>query len=302
MPERCAASRLPPAARGKPILAYKLGRSAAAQELAVSHTGALAGEDDVADMVLAECGIARVLTLDGLIEGMPLLSRVPLSGRTAARKTVGVLTTTAGGATMVVDPLAMRGLDVAPPSAQTLARISKAAGIAVKPARMVDLTIAGANYDAMKGTLDAMLAAPEFDFVLAVVGASGRSNPERTVRPIIESAGAGKPLAAFIVPDAPKALAMLSAAGVPSFRTPEACADAIAAALSRRIAAGAGHLIGAIRAASSPPPAQRWGGVGGGGRCALDRNTPHPGASRRPSPPFASAHGGRDGTGFVGRA
>ena len=52
------------AARGKPVLAYKLGRSAAARELAVSHTGALAGEDDVADVFLAECGIARVDTLD----------------------------------------------------------------------------------------------------------------------------------------------------------------------------------------------------------------------------------------------
>src|SRR5262245_17317064 len=31
------------AARGKPIIAYKLGRSAAARELAVTHTGALAG-------------------------------------------------------------------------------------------------------------------------------------------------------------------------------------------------------------------------------------------------------------------
>jgi acyl-CoA synthetase (NDP forming) len=254
------------AERGKPILAYKLGRSAAAQELAVSHTGALAGEDDIADMVLAECGIARVLTLDGLIEGMPLLSRVPLARRTAARKTVGVLTTTAGGATMVVDPLAMRGLNVVPPSAQTLARISKAAGFTVKPARMVDLTIAGANYDAMKGTLDAMLAAPEFDFVLAVVGASGRSNPERTVRPIIESAGAEKPLAAFIVPDAPKALAMLSAAGVPSFRTPEACADAIAAALSRRMPR---DLVKSTVPTGQPAPRPprsggEWSGVGGG--------------------------------------
>jgi acyl-CoA synthetase (NDP forming) len=36
------------------------------------------------------------------------------------------------------------------------------------------------------------------------------------------------------VPEAPQALAMLSEAGVPSFRTPEACADAIAAALARR--------------------------------------------------------------------
>src|SRR5262249_19918776 len=56
---------------------------------------------------------------------------------------------------------------------------------------------------------------------------------EATVRPIIESAAAGKPLATFVVPDAPEALAMLSRAGLPSFRTPEACADAIAAALSR---------------------------------------------------------------------
>jgi len=37
-----------------------------------------------------------------------------------------------------------------------------------------------------------------------------------------------------VVPEAPEALALLSRAGLPSFRTPEACADAIAAALSRR--------------------------------------------------------------------
>ena len=67
--------------------------------------------------------------------------------------------------------------------------------------------------------------------MLAVIGSSARAQPEMTVRPIIESAGAGKPLAAFFVPEAPQALAMLSRAGVPNFRTPEACADAIAAAL-----------------------------------------------------------------------
>ena len=36
------------------------------------------------------------------------------------------------------------------------------------------------------------------------------------------------------MPEAPDALARLSAAGVPSFHTPEACADAVAAALRRR--------------------------------------------------------------------
>jgi acetate---CoA ligase (ADP-forming) len=218
------------AQRNKPIIAYKLGRSAAARELAVSHTGALAGEDDVADVFLKSCGIARVDTFDGLLEGLPLLARVPAAA--GGRKRVGVVTTTAGGATMVIDPLASCGVTIEPASAETLARLA-AAGIEVKPARMVDLTVAGARYDTVKATLDILLVAPEFDLLLVVVGSSARAQPEATVRPIIESAGAEKPLAAFIAPDAPAALAALTHAGVPNFHTPEACADAIAAALSR---------------------------------------------------------------------
>jgi acyl-CoA synthetase (NDP forming) len=222
------------AARGKPVLAYKLGRSSAARELAVSHTGALAGEDDVADAFLADCGIARVETFEALIEGLPLIARVP-ARRTGARPpAVAVVTTTAGGATTVVDPLAARGITIAQPSAETYARLD-AAGIAAARARIVDLTIAGARYEVMKGALDVLLSAPEFDLVVAVVGSSARFHPELALKPIIDCAGAAMPLAAFVVPDAPQALARLSAAGVPCFRTPEACADAVAAALRRRV-------------------------------------------------------------------
>ena len=238
------------AERGKPIIAYKLGRSATARELAVSHTGALAGEDDVADQFLKSCGIARVDTLEGLIEGLPLLSRVPVAAR-GGRKRVGVVTTTAGGATMVVDPLASRGVTIEPASADTLARLA-AAGVEVKPARLVDLTIAGARYQTMKAALDILTTAPEFDLVLAAIGSSARSQPETTVRPIIDSAGAARPLAAFLVPDAPQALAMLSRAGVPNFRTPEACADVIAAALSRQAPRPLPARIVATAASSGP--------------------------------------------------
>jgi acetate---CoA ligase (ADP-forming) len=220
------------AVRGKPIIAYKLGRSAAARELAVTHTGALAGEDDIADTFLKACGIARVDTLEGLIEGLPLLLRVPVTER-SRRNRVGMVTTTAGGATMVVDPLASRGVTIERASTATLARLA-AAGIEVKPAALIDLTIAGARYETVKTALDILTTAPEFDLVLAVIGSSARSQPETTVRPVIDSAGASKPLAAFIVPEAPEALAALSRAGVPNFRTPEACADAIAAALARQ--------------------------------------------------------------------
>jgi len=216
--------------RGKPILAYKLGRSAAARELAVTHTGALAGEDDIADAFLAACGIARAETLEGLLEGLPLLQRMPAANATR-RMAVGVVTTTGGGATTAIDPLAMRGITIASPSADTLTRL-KAAGIDIKPARLVDLTLTGTRYDVMKAALDILTTAPEFDLILCVVGSSARFYPELAVRPIVDSAG--KPIAAYLVPDAPQALAMLSRAGVPNFRTPEACADAIAAALRRR--------------------------------------------------------------------
>jgi acetate---CoA ligase (ADP-forming) len=222
------------AERGRPVIAYKLGRSAAARELAVTHTGALAGEDDIADVFLKSCGIARVDTLEGLIEGALLLARVPVaaSGRRAMR--VGVVTTTAGGATMVVDPLAGRGIEIQAASPATLAKLAAATGVDVKPARIVDLTIAGARYESMKSALEILLAAPEFDLVLAAIGSSARSYPQATVRPVIECAGTGKPLAVFLVPEAPEALAALSRAGVPNFHIPEACADAIAAVLARR--------------------------------------------------------------------
>ena len=221
------------AKRGKPVLAYKLGRSAAARELAVSHTGALAGEDDIAGMFLAECGIARVDTLEGLIEGFPLLTRVPAAARGARRPTVAVVTTTAGGATMVVDPLATRGIAVEPPTPQTLARIKEVTGVDVTPARIIDLTLAGAQYKVMKGALDVLTTAPEFDLVVVTVGSSARFYPDLAVKPIIDSVGSPKPIAAFLVPEAPDALARLAAAGVPSFHTPEACADAVAASLQR---------------------------------------------------------------------
>jgi acyl-CoA synthetase (NDP forming) len=220
------------AAAGKPILAYKLGRSAQARELAVTHTGALAGEDDVADAFFRDCGIARVETLSALIEGLPLLARVP-ARRGRGNPCAAVVATTAGGAAMVVDPLASRGVDVDAPSEATYARFD-AAGIKVSRSRLIDLTLAGARYEVMKAALDILTTAPEFEMVVVVVGSSARFYPELAVQPIIDSAGSDKPIAVFLVPEAPQARAALGKAGVANFYTPEACADAVAAALARR--------------------------------------------------------------------
>jgi acetate---CoA ligase (ADP-forming) len=266
------------AAAGKPVLAYKLGRSEQGRELAVTHTGALAGEDDVADVFFRDCGIARVETLSALIEGLPLLAHMPMQ-REKHDPRVAVVTTTAGGAAMVVDPLASRGIDVAAPSEATYARF-ETAGIKVSRSRLVDLTLAGARYETMKTALDILSSAPEFDLVVVVVGSSARFYPELAVQPIIDSARASavgrKPIAAFLVPEAPQARAALGHAGVANFYTPEACADAVAAALTRRVP----RVLAAASGGASPSPLVgegRGGGAGGEGAAVRHPSTPTPG-------------------------
>jgi len=221
------------AKRGKPVIAYKLGRSDAAAEMVTTHTGAIAGEDDIADAFLKDCGVARVGILDALLETFPLAQRLAL-GEPSRQRRVGVVTTTGGGAAMVVDQLGLRGIEVQAPSVQTLQRLRER-GIEVAAGRAVDLTLAGVNYEVMKTALDVLLEAPEFDLVVATIGSSARFQPQLAVKPIIDSLDNHRtPLAAMLVPDAPEALAALTAQGVPCFRSPEACADAIAAVFFRR--------------------------------------------------------------------
>jgi acetate---CoA ligase (ADP-forming) len=219
------------AARGKPVVALKLGRSAAAAELTTSHTGGLAGEDDVADAFLADCGIIRIETLEALLEAGALARRAPAQARSAPK--VGVVTTTGGGAALVVDQLGVRGVTVEGPNEATLAAI-RATGVDIGAGRIADLTLAGTRYDTMKAGLEAMLASPQYDLVVTVVGSSARFQPEVAVKPIVDVGSTDGRLATFIVPEAPEALAMLAAAGIPAFRTPEACADSVAAVLRRR--------------------------------------------------------------------
>jgi acyl-CoA synthetase (NDP forming) len=222
------------ARQGKPVAAFKLGRSEEAAELAQSHTGSLAGADEVADEFLKACGIARVTAFEALLEVAPLLRRVvptvvPRRGR------VGVVTTTGGGAAMAVDQLANHGVEIALPSDATRARLS-AVGIDLGDTRILDLTLAGTRYDVMRTAIEVLREAPEFDFVLVCVGSSARFNPELAVQPALDLIDMpGHPFAVFIVPDAPEAVRRLAEADVPVFEDPETCADAVAAALHRLI-------------------------------------------------------------------
>jgi len=213
----------------KPIIAYKLGRSEVGQALAVSHTGAMVGSDAAVDAFLRRHGILRVDHLETLLEAAPLVvGRNPPTGR---NRRVGVIATTGGGAATVVDRLGLLGVEVTPPSADTLAKL-RAVNVPPQSGPIIDVTLAGTRYDVMRPALDILIDAPEFALVLVTIGSSAQFNPELAVKPIVDCAREKKPLAVFLTPQADETLRLLAQHGIAAFRTPEACADAIAAYLA----------------------------------------------------------------------
>ena len=215
--DRLAAAARGAHAAGKPVVAYKLGRSALGEALARSHTGALAGLDAALDAFFRDCGILRVDMLETLVEIAPLVAgrRPPQLGR-APR--VAVVTTTGGGAATVVDRLGLHGIETAAPDSDS---------------PIVDLTMT-ATAQQYTEVLDRLLDFDGCDAVLATVGSSAQFHPQLAVEPILGAKRAAKPLAAFLTPQAERSLVLLAEKGIAAFRTPEACADAFAAYFSWR--------------------------------------------------------------------
>jgi acyl-CoA synthetase (NDP forming) len=223
------ADRLAHAARrayaaGKPVVVYKLGRSDLGQDLAASHTGALAGADEVADAFFRAHGMLRVDMLETLFELPALIT----GQKPASRHRVAVMTTTGGGAAAVVDRLGTFDVEVVAPSDQVVDNLGKKK-ITIPRTRLTDLTLAGAKKEIYSAVLDELLASDHADLVLAVVGSSAALHPQIAIEPIAKANRRGKPMAAFLAPHAETSLGLLTEAGVAGFRTPESCADAIRA-------------------------------------------------------------------------
>ncbi|MBX9594115.1 MAG: acetate--CoA ligase family protein, partial [Roseomonas sp.] len=225
-PDQMAAAAAKSHALGKPIVALKLGRSPFGAELATSHTGALAGSDAAADAFFRAHGILRVTMLEALLE-LPLL----VAGRRpAARKHrgVGVMTTTGGGGALAVDALGVLGIEAKKPDAVASAKLEAAK--LPHHARLLDMTLAGTRPDRVMAGLDALRSAGDTDLALVVVGSSAQFRPKDAVGGVVEAAKIpGKPIAAFLAPQAEASLGMLAEAGIAAFRTPEGAADAIRA-------------------------------------------------------------------------
>jgi acetyl-CoA synthetase len=95
---------------GKPIVAIKTGRSDVAQKIVVSHTASLAGSDALVSDLFDRLGVARVDSLEALMEALKVLHVLgPLDGgRVAAMSTSG------GDLTLLADAMIGSSLTMPP--------------------------------------------------------------------------------------------------------------------------------------------------------------------------------------------
>ena len=107
------------AARNKPVIVVKAGRSQQGQRAAASHTGALAGSDIVYDAAIARAGMLRVDTLQQLFLAAETLTRF----RGNRSDALTVLTNGGGAGVMAADAAAHDGVALAELSPATRARL-----------------------------------------------------------------------------------------------------------------------------------------------------------------------------------
>ncbi|HZQ74151.1 MAG TPA: bifunctional acetate--CoA ligase family protein/GNAT family N-acetyltransferase [Burkholderiales bacterium] len=204
---RRALSALRAAARVKPVVALKVGRSASGTRAVSSHTGALVGSDAVFDAALRRSGTVRVKTYIQLFAAARMLSnaRMPHGERLA------IVTNGGGPGVIAADSAAENGVP--------LARIVDLLGDAT-PQRFAD------------GVRDA-LADPGADAVLAMYSPVAVTAPQDAARAVVEAAASlpasgAKPLLGAWLGDmnANESREFLEAHGIPNFRTPETAIEA----------------------------------------------------------------------------
>lgn len=213
---------------GKPIVAFKVGRSETGSRAAVSHTGALAGADRIYDAMFRQHGVIRAETFSDLIDipGALVCKRRPKGNR------IAVLTSTGGASTLIADGCGLLGLVLPDPDPTTAARL---AGLldgeqAAASRNPVDVTLAGVKPDLFRAAIDALLSSPSYDALVVVVGTSALADPSLAADAMLEcQSRSDKPILAYVSPHAPHVVALLNSKGIPAFAAPESCSAALAA-------------------------------------------------------------------------
>lgn len=219
------------AARNKPVVVIKSGRVPEGAQAAASHTGAMAGADDVYDAAIRRAGMLRVDTTDELFAAVETLARLrPFWG-----DKLSIMTNGGGAGVMATDALVLDGGKLARLSDKTRAALDAALPTTLGRVNPVDI---GGDADLARytGTLAALCEDPETAAVLFIQAPTA-------VMPSLDVANA---LAALPKPSkniftcwlggetAERARRICREAGLPTYDTPENAARAFLEAVNYR--------------------------------------------------------------------
>jgi acetyltransferase len=204
------------AARTKPVIVLKAGRHQAAAQAAATHTGALAGADEVYDAAFRRAGLVRVLDLNEMLAAAQMLA-----GRgTATGERLAILSNGGGLGVLAVDRLLDLGGSLTELSDTTKAKLDAVLPRTWSRANPVDI-VGDADADRYARALKILLDDPGNDAVLVMnvpTALAASADAARAVAAVARSRPGRTVLATWLSDDA-SAPAALHEAGIPRFAT-----------------------------------------------------------------------------------
>lgn len=206
----------------KPIIVIKAGRTPAAAHAAASHTGTLAGSDEVLEAAFRRCGVLRVNTIADLFYMAEALSKQP---RPRGPR-LAVVTNAGGPGVLAADSIIGAGGELAELSPSTLDLLNQNLPPHWSRNNPVDI-LGDALPDKYAKVAETVVADPNNDGLLAILCPQGMSHPTITAERLVPLAkGTGKPVLACWMggTEMMAGIEILNRAGVPTFAYPDAAA------------------------------------------------------------------------------
>ena len=206
----------------KPIIVIKAGRTEAAAHAAASHTGTMAGSDEVLEAAFRRCGVLRVNTIADLFYMAEVLSKQP---RPKGPR-LAVVTNAGGPGVLAADSIIAAGGELAELSPATMEQLNQMLPPHWSHNNPVDV-LGDALPDRYAKTVELVAADTSNDGVLAITCPQGMSHPTLTAEKLMPFAkGLGKPVLACWMGGAEMTpgIQILNRAGIPTFPYPDTAA------------------------------------------------------------------------------
>lgn len=210
----------------KPIIVIKAGRTEAAAKAAASHTGSLAGSDEVFDAAMRRVGVLRVDEIGDLFDMAEVLAKQP----TPQGPNLAIITNAGGPAVLATDAAARYGAEIAQLAPETIDALNQILPAAWSHSNPVDL-LGDAGPDRYAKAIEIVAKDPNTDGILAILSPQDMTDVTGTANCLLPYAKIpGKPLLASWMGGEviEKATDILSSANIPTFLYPDSASKTFA--------------------------------------------------------------------------